>query len=68
MKDASKAAIPNQSKIGKTQLYTDSPRETRNTQRSSVTYPYMTELLKNTLVMQGIEKCMSGNGEEENEK
>jgi hypothetical protein len=67
MKDASKEAGVSWglSKISKTHPNTDTPRETRNTQRSSITYTYVQELLKNTLVMQGMEKCREGNGEEE---
>ena len=68
MKDTSKAAITNPSKALKTQTYMDSPRETKNTQRTSITATYVQELLKNTLVMQGIEKCREGNGEESTEK
>ena len=65
MKDASKAATANPSKTVKTQPYTDSPMGTRNTNRTSVTATYVQELLKNTLVMQGLEKCKAGNGEEQ---
>ena len=64
MKDAKKAGFVSQTNALKTQPYTDSQIGTRNLQRTSITYTYVTELLKNTLVMQGIDRCKAGNGNE----
>ena len=54
MKDANKSSVMSQSKTAKTQLHMETSAGRISSKRQSVTFS-VTEILKNTIAMQGIE-------------